>query len=118
MVAAGFDSPDRVFSSGGHAMWLSGPRISGNRFENELCAHSPMTIQANMPITVKALIIGGKGADRLYGGNLDNILTAGYTRPHVVVVWLRDFRAAQALEIFLCQRPPAGFLQGRKQALA
>ena len=61
MVAAGFDSPDRVFGSGGHAMWLSGPGISAGRFENELCAHSPMKIEANKPITVKALIIGGKG---------------------------------------------------------
>ena len=61
MVAAGFDSPDRVFSSGGHTMWLSGPGISAGRFENELCAHSPVMIKANQPITVKALIIGGKG---------------------------------------------------------
>ncbi|NLH16123.1 MAG: hypothetical protein GX455_06060, partial [Phycisphaerae bacterium] len=61
MVAAGFDSPDRVFGSGGHAMWLSGPGISAGRFENELCAHSPITISANKPITVKATIIGGKG---------------------------------------------------------
>lgn len=61
MVAAGFDSPDRVFGSGGHAMWLSGPGTSAGRFENELCAHSPITIQANKPITVKATIIGGKG---------------------------------------------------------
>jgi hypothetical protein len=61
MVAAGFDSPDRVFGSGGHAMWLSGPGTSAGRFENELCAHSPMTIAANKPITAKALIIGGKG---------------------------------------------------------
>lgn len=61
MVAAGFDSPDRVFGSGGHAMWLSGPGTSAGRFENELCAHSPVKIEANNPITVKAVIIGGKG---------------------------------------------------------
>ncbi len=61
MVAAGFDSPDRVFHSGGHAMWLSGPGISAGRFENELCAHSPVIRKADEPFTVTAVIIGGKG---------------------------------------------------------
>lgn len=56
-VAAGFDSPDRVFGSNRHAMWLSGPVIGDNRFENDLVAHSPVTLTANKPLTTHATLV-------------------------------------------------------------
>jgi len=61
LVAAGFDSPDTVFQSGAHAMWLSGPGIGDRRFAHDLVAHSPLAVSANRPLTVRAWIIGGRG---------------------------------------------------------
>jgi hypothetical protein len=61
MVAAAFDSPDRIYSSGAHVMALSGPAVGGLRFENKFCAHSPFKLKANKPVKVSMLIIGGKG---------------------------------------------------------
>ncbi|MBN1852644.1 MAG: hypothetical protein JW829_07960 [Pirellulales bacterium] len=60
-VAAGFDSPDTVFQSGAHAMWLSGPGIGNLRFPNDPMAHSPIHIPADQPIAVRARIIAGRG---------------------------------------------------------
>jgi len=61
MVAASFDSPDRIYDSGAHVMALSAPAVGELRFENELFAHSPFRLEANKPLKVSMLIIGGKG---------------------------------------------------------
>ncbi len=61
MVAAAFDSPDRIYNSGAHVMVLSGPAVGELRFENEFCAHTPFKLKANEPAKVSMLIIGGKG---------------------------------------------------------
>jgi hypothetical protein len=61
MVAASFDSPDRLYNSGAHVMALSAPAVGGLRFENDFCAHTPFRLQANKPLAITALIIGGKG---------------------------------------------------------
>ncbi len=61
MVAAAFDSPDRIYNSGAHVMALSGPAVGELRFENEFCAHSPFKLKANNPVKVSMSIIGGKG---------------------------------------------------------
>jgi len=61
MVAATFDSPDRIYDSGAHVMALSAPAVGELRFENELFAHSPFRLQANKPLKVSMLLIGGKG---------------------------------------------------------
>jgi hypothetical protein len=61
-VAAVFDSPDRIYSSGAHVMALSGPAVGDLRFENDLCAHTPLRLRAHEMLRVKAYIIGGKGA--------------------------------------------------------
>ncbi len=61
MVAASFDSPDRIYNSGAHLMALSAPAVGELRFENEFFAHTPFKLEANKPLKVSALIIGGKG---------------------------------------------------------
>ena len=61
MVAATFDSPDRIYNSGAHVMALSAPVVGDLRFENELFAHSPFRLEANKSLKVSLLIIGGKG---------------------------------------------------------
>ena len=60
-VAATFDSPDRLYNSGGHVMALSSLGIGNLRFENDLVAHSPFKLKANQPADVSAMIIAGKG---------------------------------------------------------
>ncbi len=63
ITAATFDSPDRIYDSGGHVMSLSGPGVGDLRFENDFAAHSPLAIKANVPIRQSAMIIVGKGKD-------------------------------------------------------
>jgi hypothetical protein len=60
-VAATFESPDRIYNSGAHVMALSSPAVGELRFENDLCAHSPLKLQANKSLKITAMIIGGKG---------------------------------------------------------
>jgi len=61
MVAATFDSPDRIYNSGAHVMALSGPAIGELRFENGFSAHTPFRLEANKTLKVSVLIIGGEG---------------------------------------------------------
>ena len=61
LVAATFDSPDRIYNSGAHLIALSGPGIGELRFENAFCAQAPLRLHANQPLKITALIIGGKG---------------------------------------------------------
>jgi len=61
MVSATFDSPDRIYNSGAHLMALSAPAVGELRFENELSARTPFKLEANKPLKVSVLIIGGKG---------------------------------------------------------
>jgi hypothetical protein len=61
IVAATFDSPDRIYNSGAHVMALSGPGVGDLRFENAFCAQVPLRIHANQPLKVTAMTIGGKG---------------------------------------------------------
>ena len=61
MVAATFDSPDRIYNSGAHVMALSGPAVGEFRFENDFSAHTPLRLEANKPLKISMLLIGGKG---------------------------------------------------------
>jgi hypothetical protein len=61
IVAATFDSPDRIYNSGAHVIALSGPGVGDLRFENAFCAQVPLRLHANQPLKVTAMIIGGKG---------------------------------------------------------
>jgi len=60
MVAATFDSPDRIYNSGAHVMALSAPAVGELRLENDFCAHTPFTLEANDSLKASVLIIGGR----------------------------------------------------------
>jgi len=60
--AAVFDSPDRLFGTGGHVMGLIYPGSDGeNRPEGSLMPYGSERLEANRPLVLKATIIGGKG---------------------------------------------------------
>jgi hypothetical protein len=57
-----FDSPDRIFRSGGHVMGILFPGSNGdNREEGNLLPYFPETLAANTPLVLDASIIGGEG---------------------------------------------------------
>lgn len=57
-----FDSPDRIFNSGGHVMGLVFPGSNGeNRVEGSLLPYQGEILKANKPLTLNAVIFGGKG---------------------------------------------------------
>lgn len=63
-VAAVFDSPDRLFQSGGHFMGLIFPGSDGtNRLEGSLLPRDPALLRANQPMELRATIIGGTGSE-------------------------------------------------------
>ncbi len=60
-VAAVFDSPDRLFRSGGHVMGLIYPGSdSANRVEGSLLPYGGHIIRANVPIKLRATIVAGQ----------------------------------------------------------
>ena len=62
MVAAVFDSPDRLFDSGGHVMGLAFPGADQqNRAPGSLMPHWPTRLEVNQPLVLHATIIGGTG---------------------------------------------------------
>jgi len=57
-----FDSPDRIFRSGGHVMGILFPGSNGdNREEGSLLPYAPQVLLANTPLVLDATIIGGQG---------------------------------------------------------
>lgn len=57
-----FDSPDRLFRSGGHIMGVLFPGSDGtNREEGNLLPYDGVVLKANEPLTLKATLIGGRG---------------------------------------------------------
>jgi hypothetical protein len=61
MVAAVFDSPDRVYGSSAHVLALAAPGVGDCRFENDMVAHTPFTLKANEPLAMRAIIVGSRG---------------------------------------------------------
>ncbi len=61
MLAATFDSPDRIYGSGAQVVELSGPGVGDLRFENAYSAHTPIRLRAGQILRTRILIIGGKG---------------------------------------------------------
>ena len=61
-VSAVFDSPDRLFGSGGHAMGLIFPGSDGkNREEGSLLPRVSKVLRANQPLVLRATLLGGVG---------------------------------------------------------
>ncbi len=57
-----FDSPDRVFGSGGHVMGLLFPGSNGkNRPDGSLLPRVSQTLRANQPLVLHATLLGGQG---------------------------------------------------------
>lgn len=57
-----YDSPDRLFGSGGHVMGLLFPGSDGkNRQEGSLLPRSTETLLAGEPLTLRATLLGGVG---------------------------------------------------------
>jgi len=60
-LAAVFDSPDRSFGSGGHAMGIVFPGSNGvNREEGSLLPYGGETLKAGQPVSVRASLLGGR----------------------------------------------------------
>ena len=57
-----FDSPDRVFHSGGHALGLWSPAVGDARFESELVVYGGVKLEANKTYVCSATVCGGKGS--------------------------------------------------------
>ena len=61
-VSAVFDSPDRLFGSGGHVMGLIFPGSDGkNREEGSLLPRVSQVLRANQPLFLRATLLGGAG---------------------------------------------------------
>ena len=57
-----FDSPDRIYHSGGHLMARVFPgSVPGSRAMGSLLPYEPTTLQANAPLVLKCTLIGGAG---------------------------------------------------------
>ncbi|HTL58929.1 MAG TPA: hypothetical protein VL361_24795 [Candidatus Limnocylindrales bacterium] len=57
-----FDSPDRLFGSGGHVMGLIFPGSNGkDREEGNLLPRSAGTLSARAPLVLRATLLGGSG---------------------------------------------------------
>ncbi|MBE3069122.1 MAG: hypothetical protein IMZ66_02690, partial [Planctomycetes bacterium] len=62
-LSAMFDSPDRLFGSGGHVMGVFFPGSEGeNRPEGSLMPYGPVRLEAGKPLVLKAQVLGGRGA--------------------------------------------------------
>jgi hypothetical protein len=61
-LSAVFDSPDRLFGSGGHLMGVIFPGSDGqNRVEGDLILYRPALVHSNEPVVLRAVITGGRG---------------------------------------------------------
>jgi hypothetical protein len=61
-VSAVFDTPDRLFGSGGHVMGLIFPGSDGkNREEGSLLPRVSKVLRAHQPLVLRATLLGGMG---------------------------------------------------------
>jgi hypothetical protein len=61
-VSALFDSPDRIFRSGGHVMGVLFPGSNGqDRVEGSLLPHAPTKLAKDKQLVFRAALIGGPG---------------------------------------------------------
>ena len=60
-VSPVFDSPDRVFNSGGHLLGVWSPSVGDARFEGELAVYGGVRLEAGQAYGCAATLCGGKG---------------------------------------------------------
>jgi hypothetical protein len=61
-ICAVFDSPDRLFGSGGHLLGLLFPGSDGlNREESSLLPYDAELVRSNQPVVLRATLLGGQG---------------------------------------------------------
>jgi hypothetical protein len=60
-VSPVFDSPDRVFHSGGHVLGVWSPAVGAARFESELVVYGGVPLKAGRAVTCAITVSGGKG---------------------------------------------------------
>lgn len=60
-VSPVFDSPDRVFNSGGHLLGVWSPAVGEARFESEFAVYGGVRLEAGKKYTCTATVSGGKG---------------------------------------------------------
>jgi hypothetical protein len=56
-----FDSPDRLTNAHAHILGVTGPAVGPHRFENDLAAYRPVTLDANQTIHTTVTLTGGIG---------------------------------------------------------
>ena len=56
-----FDSPDRVFNSGGHVLGVWSPAVGEARFESEFVLYGGVRLEAGKTYTCSVTVRGGKG---------------------------------------------------------
>jgi hypothetical protein len=86
-LGALFDSPDRIFNSGGHAMGIQFPGSNpAEREDGALLPYGGATLRANEKLVARATIIGGSGntiipavQEYLKRRGLPELPNAGYT---------------------------------------
>jgi hypothetical protein len=62
-TCAVFDSPDRLFGSGGHLMGILFPGSNGqSRQEGSLLPYGSVLVRSNTPVVLRATLLGGQGA--------------------------------------------------------
>ena len=71
-----FDSPDRVFRSGGHVLGLWSPAVGEKRFEGELAVYGGVKLQAGKTYACVATLAGGPG-DAVTGAVADYVARFG-----------------------------------------
>ncbi len=57
-----FDSPDRIFNSGGHLMGLWAPAVGKDRLQGESAVYGTVRLEADRPYTCTVTLRGGRGA--------------------------------------------------------
>ncbi len=60
-VAPVFDSPDRVFHSGGHLLGVWSPAVGDDRFESEFVVYGGVRLEAGKTYGCAATVCGGQG---------------------------------------------------------
>ena len=71
-----FDSPDRVFNSGGHVLGVWSPAVGAARFESEFALYGGVRLEAGKTYGCSVTVCGGQG-DAVTAASADYVARAG-----------------------------------------